>query len=365
MDFRVVSCRNQLVLWIQKQYFMVSNHSSTALAAVLLSVVAIASAEAQAPLGSRASGMAGAFVGVADDASAVYWNPAGIATGAFVSLVADLGRQEAAPETPQTSAGERHSARIMALSMTAIGLAYYRLGTYGTETAEPAVTAVPSREEVRRRVQALTTSTVGVSLLQSLTDHIVVAVTPKIMRGSARQSVTADTRGHEALDTAASLEGRGSTVFDVDAGVMIAVNRIRLGLVARNLTTPAFAKATAGRPGDGSGEIELEREVRVGGAWGSGWSGRSRVIVAVDGDLTSRQAPRGERRDVAAGVETWWKNQRLGLRGGVRRSTMGDARAAVAGGVSAGVTAGMLLEAHVVRGQSDEHSWSVGARFTF
>jgi hypothetical protein len=31
--------------------------------------------------------MAGAYVGVADDATAVYWNPAGVATGALVSVV--------------------------------------------------------------------------------------------------------------------------------------------------------------------------------------------------------------------------------------------------------------------------------------
>ena len=37
-------------------------------------------------IGTRAEGMGGAFVAVADDASAVYWNPAGIATGATFDL---------------------------------------------------------------------------------------------------------------------------------------------------------------------------------------------------------------------------------------------------------------------------------------
>ena len=32
--------------------------------------------------GERALGMAGAFVGVADDATATYWNPSGLASGA-------------------------------------------------------------------------------------------------------------------------------------------------------------------------------------------------------------------------------------------------------------------------------------------
>ena len=48
--------------------------------------------DAQGPVGTRASGMAGAFVAVADDATAVYWNPAGVATGSLVSVVLDAGR---------------------------------------------------------------------------------------------------------------------------------------------------------------------------------------------------------------------------------------------------------------------------------
>ena len=39
-------------------------------------------------LGVRAQGMAGAFVAVADDATAAYWNPAGLGTGDFFSLAA-------------------------------------------------------------------------------------------------------------------------------------------------------------------------------------------------------------------------------------------------------------------------------------
>ncbi|HWI20526.1 MAG TPA: conjugal transfer protein TraF [Vicinamibacterales bacterium] len=183
-------------------------------------------------------------------------------------------------------------------------------------------------------MHGLTTSTVGVSLVQSLTEHLVVGATPKFIRGE------------------------GSNTFDVDAGAMLWMNRFRVGLVARNLTTPEFDR-------EGTGPIALAREVTLGAAWGSGWTGVSRVIVSVDGDVTSRPSPNGDRRDVAGGVETWWKNQRLGLRGGLRRSTIGDARAAVAAGISAGLTPGMLLEAHVVRGHSDERSWSIGARVFF
>lgn len=292
-------------------------------------------AEAQAPLGTRAAGLAGAFVGAADDASAVYWNPAGLATGPIVSFLATFSEEKTAPNDAQAVPGERLAGRMVALSLPPLGIAYYRLSAFGTERVASAVTGPQSREEVGRSVQALTTSTAGVSLLQSLTEYIVVGATPKVVHGA------------------------DSTTFDVDAGLMIAVERIRVGLVARNLTTPTFAQA-----GEAS-EIELSREVRVGAAWGPGLPGHSRVMVSVDGDLTSRVTPNGDRRDVAAGVETWWRDRRLGLRGGVRRSTIGEPRAAVAAGVSAGLTPGTLLEAHVVRGQSNERGWSLGIRMGF
>jgi hypothetical protein len=328
---------------------MSTNSRNRTLILGLLALFAAQTANAQSQVGTRGSGMAGAFVAVADDASAVYWNPAGVATGSIVSVVLDAGRfritplddARGRPTGPQNLTDQQDTSSIVALSATAIGLAYYRLGTYGKGAAEPAVSGPECREEVGRSVHAMTTNTVGVSLVHSLSEHIVIGATPKVMRAAGRFAA------------------------DVDAGVMAWANRFRFGLVARNLTTPTFGSDVSNRRDAAADEIELQREVRVGGAWGSGWTGISRVIVSVDGDVLARAAAGGDRRDVAAGVETWWIGQRLGLRGGVRRSTIGDARVAVAAGISAGLTPAMLLEAHVVRGQHDERSWSVGARMAF
>src|SRR4029453_4510760 len=120
----------------------------------------------QSPMGARASGMAGAFVGVADDATAVYWNPAGLAPGAFASSFSDSGE-------PLRS-GNRLTAGIIALSLPPLGLTYYRMGEYATAPLEAAVTNSVSREEVRRTVQAVVTTTVGATVLQSITDYLVV-----------------------------------------------------------------------------------------------------------------------------------------------------------------------------------------------
>ena len=311
---------------------MLKNSRNRTLIAGFLALISVEAAYAQGQIGTRASGMAGAFVAVADDATAVYWNPAGVATGSIVSVVLDAGRFATGPN-PQGLETQKDNSAVVALSATAIGLAYYRLGTYGRAEPEPVVIGPESREEVGRSVHAITTNTAGVSLVQSLGEHVVIGATPKVMRGAGRFAA------------------------DIDAGVMAWANRFRFGLVARNLTSPEFSSD--------AGAIEVGREVRIGGAWGSGWTGISRVIVSADADLIARAAPNGDRRDVAAGVETWWMSQRLGLRGGVRSSTIGGARAAVAAGVSAGLKPGMLLEAHVVRGHGDERSWSVGARMTF
>ena len=69
-----------------------------AVLACLLAFPVQARAQSLDAVGTRAQGMGGAFVGIADDASAVYWNPAGLAGGAYFSLVIDGNTAEAIPD---------------------------------------------------------------------------------------------------------------------------------------------------------------------------------------------------------------------------------------------------------------------------
>ena len=310
---------------------MSSNKFNPSLAAVALSLALATQAEAQSSLGVRANGMGGAFVGVADDATVVYWNPAGLATGALASVNLEFG--DLAPDGPGNPDSLRHA--LVGLALPPVGIAYYRQGVFGTRPPGPAATGSDSREALRSSVHSFSTSTLAVSLLQSVTEYVVVSATPKLLWGG--ESFTAD----------------------VDASAMLAVQRFRLGLVGRNLATPSFALDDSGAAG-----VVLDRQLRLGGGWGSGWPGHSRVVVAVDGDLMNRDTLSGDRRDVAAGVETWWMDRRFGLRGGMRGSTVGDPRAVVSAGASAQL-AGMFLEGYVAGGDAGERSWGLGLRYSF
>jgi hypothetical protein len=198
------------------------------------------------------------------------------------------------------------------------------------------------------------------TLAQSITGHLVVAGAVKFVRGVVAAGRVPNADADAALDQANALPDRSTSRADVDVGMMASVRRWRMGLAARNLTAPAFTS-----PDPEAGAVRLKREVRAGASWGDGWPGPARVVVAADADLTERLAPSGGRRDVAAGVETWWRDGRLAVRGGVRGSTLGAARAVVATGVSAAVRRRVYLDAHVARGQDQEASWGVGVRVAY
>src|SRR6187399_1330275 len=83
----------------------------------LVLVPALAGAQTFGGIGVRAEGMGGAFVAVADDASAVYWNPAGIATGATFDF--QIARVER----------EAGSGFLIGATLPVVGLSYYRTHT--------------------------------------------------------------------------------------------------------------------------------------------------------------------------------------------------------------------------------------------
>src|SRR5438552_15283744 len=83
-------------------------------AVCLVSMATCLRAQTFDQLGERAQGMGGAFVAVADDASAIYWNPAGLAN--VFKFDAQLGFDAPAPSREV----------FLGAAMPALGAAYYR-----------------------------------------------------------------------------------------------------------------------------------------------------------------------------------------------------------------------------------------------
>ena len=322
-------------------------------------------------VGTRALGMVGAFVGVADDASATYWNPAGLATGAIFDVC--FGHAEGDPlaaAAGRDPSGGEAAARSFCLAMPAIGLSYHRLRV---TTAVPAGSSTGEgsgdRQDLRPRevgVSSLAASQLGVTLVQTLAPGLVLGTTLKAVRASlATGLLPADTTPDAALERGRELTGRSRTVLDADLGLMAVAGHVRLGLVVRNLREPGF-ESPAGS------EATLARQARVGvaitprghaAAYATDPAG---LIVAVDVDLTRTATPLGDRRNVAAGVERWWAGRRVGLRLGGRASLVDGARPVAAAGVSIGVVRGVFVEAAATRGHRDgDRGWAVGMRAGF
>lgn len=297
--------------------------------AVFLSISAPLSVHSQTfgGIGTRAEGMGGAFVAVADDASAVYWNPAGIATGATFDL--------------QIAAGP--DAKFVGAALPVLAASYYRTREV---TGLPTVSGSPDRQnggsgEVHART--LTTTSVGVTVVQTVAPGLVVGTTARVVRG-----------GLDASD--------GRTTVDLDAGALVSAWDIRFGVTARNIREPEF-------DAEGGGKVRMHRQFRVGAALAprslpTGVHGP--FSLAVDVDLTTTPDLRGDRRMAAAGGEYWVAKGLIGARAGVRWSTLGDAYRAFSGGFTVRLPRSVFIEGQMTKwNEFRENDWTVGARVTF
>jgi hypothetical protein len=269
-------------------------------------------AQGEAPVGVRAAGMGGAFTAIADDASAVFWNPGGLAKGAFFSVVLDTNRMD------------DRSATLIALGTPPLALSYYR-------TAAGDLPNGPN---------TLVAHHAGVSVVQSFADRIAAGATLKLVRGQVSTGQGA------AFST---------NKFDADLGVMTKGALGQLGLSVRNLLEPEFRSAT------GTGVVRLDRRIRAGISLNL----RQSTTVAADVDLTTATTSRGEWRDVALGLETR-PAPNAWLRTGVHWNSRGPATPVASVGGSYAVYGSTMADAQVTFGSSNgNRGWGVGLRFVF
>jgi hypothetical protein len=313
--------------------------------ACLLALPLRANAQSLDTVGTRAQGMGGAFVGVADDASAVYWNPAGLAGGAYFSLVIDGNTAEAIPDgLPNATA---RSGWLLALATPALGLSYARLQT---TLVRPAI-GIPENSHV----ESLLSQHVGVTLVQSIIDQLAVGATVKLVRGIAAGATVPGNDRDQLLDDI-DLIGHGSNNFDLDIGVMAVASFGRAGLTIRNVTEPSFDTGT----GD---ELPLQRQARAGGS----------VILlpnwklAGDVDLLETDGPFGDFREVSLGTEAQ-VTRRLTARAGARFNTAGDlgVTPALSVGGSFAVMGSVQIDGQYTGGSDKAlRGWGIAGRVVF
>jgi hypothetical protein len=291
---------------------------------------ALAGAQSFDDIGIRAQGMAGAFVAVADDASASWWNPAGLATSASLAdLIVEAGQ-----------AGHRG----VAFGFPSLGLSYYHLDISPFQRSGSTGPAGSSRQDLGTAGTGLPVADaaafhqVGATMGQSIGDHLVVATTIKLVR------ILSDTKG------------------GLDVGTMAAFGPLRLGVTVRDVSAGTFES--------GAQTFELQRRARAGVAWLSPSRGPiDGLTLAFDADVTNAEVEGREERRLAAGAEAWFLKRRLGVRGGAGAALTDHAAGGGpfgAVGVSVSPVQRVYLTGAVTRGPDTERNrWGIDLRVTF
>jgi hypothetical protein len=278
--------------------------------------------------------MAGAFVAVADDATAVFWNPAGLVSGNAVGGTIDWGRfqfgnRDIVP-VPGPSEG---SANLTSLGAWPVGLSYAR---FQSTVLVPDASGSPAAFNVR-------TSHVGITVLQTLVENLVIGSTFKYVRGRTERALAEGATVKEALEHGSDLEGSARGTFDFDIGLMADMQQLRVGLTVRNLRQPTFGAVA-------ENEITLKRRARLGVAL----LPTTGLILAMDLDLDTADLEGGPSRILAIGGEKRL-GLRLAVRSGVRMSVEGDRRLVKAVGTSYMIRPRVWLDGHFSQGGENGH----------
>jgi hypothetical protein len=282
-------------------------------------------------VGSRALGMGGAFVAVADDGTAAFWNPAGVALSPKGNLTLEWVRFQTGNRDQPPAPGPTNRTA----SFATFGSSNFSL-SYGTLQGADLVTTSSGT-----MAEMLKTTQYGATVLQGVAPGVILGSTLKLVRGFAASEAAVGTSGSNALSQVSGLHGQTVTRFDFDVGLMVDMKQVRLGLVAKNLEEPTFPEPR-GSP------FTLHRQLRAGVAV----LPTSGLTLALDLDLDTIDLRGGLRRMIAFGGEDRI-GARFALRGGLRWSVTGDRQLVGSAGVSVAVRPGAWIDGHYTQGALD------------
>ena len=297
--------------------------------------------------------MGGAFVAVADDATATWWNPAGIATGAYFSMVVERGEttQPANPTVDRPS--WRNTDSNFAVVFPALGLSYYRLQI---SEARPGSSAAAGGQAGGSEIRSISAKQFGVTIGQTIVRGFVVGATLKLLRGGVVNGTSA---AAHPLDDADALDVPGETHGDIDLGAMFSTGKLRIGGTLKHASQPTF--------GSGESAFVVERQGRVGLALiGGGRGPIDAVTLDVDADLTKTHTATGRAQYIAGGLEAWFARRRLGIRGGLSRNIVEPTGTAKSTGLSVALRPSVYLDGALTFGNDTARDgWDIGLRVTF
>ena len=331
----------------------------------LLAGATPAHAQAIESVGTRALGMGGAFVAVADDATATWWNPAGLASGAFLSASVEYGQSHAPADLPMVGAAAQNRASGFAVAYPALGISYYGVRLSEVEPAHPIAASKPSRQDQATGgpvLRSTATSALGATVGHSLGDHVVVATTIRLLRaGTVVSTDLTEGSSPELLDRADEVDVPRETHGDIDLGAMLRFRNVRVGGVVKHVTEPAI--------GEGADRLVVARQARVDVALMKEMSATTGVfdslLGAVDVDLTETPTVVGAGRRVAVGGEAGFLRSRLLVRAGASADQdMLDTWSA-ATGASVAVRTWLFVDGAIEPIGRSRTGWSVALRASF
>ena len=332
------------------------SHFFTALL-ILPTLYSRAAAQSFEAVGPRALGMGGAFVAVANDSSATWWNPAGLAAGPFLDLALARAGGAADARLPAVHTG----VWSFSVGTPPLGASYYRLRITDIRADAPTEPAGGDREDRAAEVaiRALLVDQFGVTILHTITTGVSAGATVKYLRGTSRvrdvEAGESPVLVSDLFDRGDDLSGgAGRGTMDIDLGVLATLGAVRLGATARNLREPQF------------GDSRLSRQVRMGVAFDGAAAGTAPLMVSLDVDLRRYATATGDRRVIAIGGEHWMRPGRIALRGGARFNTVGAQDRTVSAGASVAARAGLFVDGFAASGSgTSERGWGVAARVSF
>jgi hypothetical protein len=260
-------------------------------------------------VGARALGMGGAYVGVADDSTAVYWNPAGLPKIKHIEVSAiQQGRQY--------SGGSLNEVGSQYFFMSG-GMSIPKFGSIGAAIMRFGVDEIPQVSGVDAfgaPVQVGTFKTQDLALLASyglsLHKSVSTGLTMKYLSG-----------GTSGLQSSGSVVGDASyTYFGVDLGLLVdfggmtsSLEGWSIGLNLQDLASSGVSwKNTPTSPTD-----KVDMNAKIGTAYSPPFAflkdNNSQLTFAIDADPKY-----GSNMLMHYGAEFWYKDT-LAFRGGIRQ----------------------------------------------